>query len=143
MLARVMAIITLGYAVICILLVLTVLVSTSFAIAMADVFKSELAVLISFALSLLVGTAFLLAVPVVKFPLFFKIIGWFAVIEAPFILLIPEELITGYVDFWLIENLLVYRVIGVPLSIAALTFVIVAAIPKNKDSDTQASENET
>lgn len=144
MLARIMAMITLGYAVICILLVLMVLVSTSFATGMADVFKSELGIQISFALSLLIGTAFLLAVPVVKFPLFFKVVGCFAIIEAPFILLIPNELIAGYVDFWFIENLLVYRIIGGPLSIAALTFVIVAAIPNTRvATDTQASDSET
>jgi len=134
MLARYMAMITLGYAVIAIFLVLTLLISTTFATAMAEFFKSDIGAPFSAALSLLLGVAFLLAAPEVKYPLFFKIVGGFSIVEAPFILLIPNVLVVGYVDFFLIDHLLVYRIIGIPISIALLAFVIVAALPAKKEN---------
>ena len=134
MLARNMAIAVLSYAVICILLALAVLVSNSFVAFFAEFFKSEMGIMLSAALALPIGIAFLLAAPVAKFPLFFKVVGWCAIIEAPIIFFMPNDFIRAYVDFVLVENLIVYRVIGVPVSIAILAFVILAALPERTGS---------
>lgn len=143
MLARNMTIAILAYAIICILIVLIILVSASFASSMAEFFGSENGIVFSAALAFLMGAAFLLAAPASKFPLFFKVIGWFAIIESPILLFIPNDVISAYIDFFLVENLFVYRIIGVPVTIAILVFVIVAALPERKNSDIKISDNET
>ena len=137
MLARVMAMIILGYAAIGILICLAVAISTSFVSAMGEFFKSEVGIFSSAALCLLLGTAFLLAARVAKFQTFFKVLGVLSLLEAPLFLLVPLDFWARYIDFWLVDNLLLYRTIGIPIGIGMFAFVIVSALPGRNISNKQ------
>ena len=143
MLAKTMATITMCFAAAGILVTLALVVSGTFVSTMVEFFNSGVGLRLSAVFCLVFGISFLLAVPAVKFPLFFKIIGVISLLEAPLFLLVPMDFWAGYVNFWLVENLLVYRVIALPFGIGIWVFLIVAAYPRNKVNNSISSENET
>jgi hypothetical protein len=143
MLARTMAFFVLCLAAVSILITFALVVSDTFVSSMVDFFNSNTGLQLSAALCLVLGVSFLLAVPAVKFPLIFKIIGVVALIEAPLFLVVPMHFVSDYVNFWLVENLLVYRIVAVPFGIGPLVFLIVAAYPVKRVTHSESSENET
>jgi len=75
MLARVMAMIILGYAAIGILICLAVAISTSFVSAMGEFFKSEVGIFSSAALCLLLGDSILIGGACCEIPNIFQGFG--------------------------------------------------------------------
>ena len=143
MLARISVFIVLGYAAIVIPLVLSIAISEAFVSAIRDFFRSDLGMPLSAAFCVILGMSFILAAPAVKFPLLFKIIGTISLIEVPLLLFVPLDLWIEYIDFWLVDNLAIYRIFSVPLGIGISVFLIVASLPGLKGTNSYISANET
>jgi len=144
MLAKFMVIVVFVYAVLAILFTVGFAIYPSFMSSMSDFFGSESGRFLSVALSFIMGTVFLLAAPVVRFPLFFKILGGYALISGLGMLLISTEIWSNIIDFWLVENVMLYRTVGVFFGIVFWVFILYVTYPQKSESpENIVSEDET
>lgn len=144
MLAKIMAMIVLAYAVLGIFSSAAVAISPNFISSMRDFFGSETGRYLSVALNILVGAVFLLAAPATKFPLLFKVFGGYLLFQGLVTLLISGETWSGIFDFWLVENSILYRTVGVLFGIVFFAFILYAAFPRKAELfEKTVSEDET
>ncbi len=144
MLAKFMAMVVLVYAVLGILFAIAVAISPNFISSMSDFFGSESGRYLSVALNFIFGTVLLLAVPAVRLPLFFKIFGGYSLFAGLVTLLVSAEIWSDIIDFWLVENLMLYRTVGVFFGLVFMAFILYATYPQKAESpENIVSEDET
>jgi len=121
--------------------VILIAVSSDFTISMAESFKSQRAIYFAALGNLAFGTILILAAPAVKFPLGFRILGIWSLLSAIVSPLLPLEFWISYIDWWVLENSTLYRIVSFPLGFAFCAFIIYASFPRREiDSKQEYSE---
>lgn len=140
MLAKPMAMFTLGYSVCAILICFAIVLSSDFVLLFGDFLKSEPGFFFSVGANFLMGAVFYLAAPAVKFPSLFKFLSIWALLGGLFILFVLSSSWAGVIDSLITDNNFLYRTIGAPLSIIIYIFIIVACFPGKIRINTSAHE---
>ena len=82
----------------------------------------------SVAIGLGVGLVLIWAAPSSRWPIAFKLIGGLSLLEAMLCLLMPVELWTRYLNWWMIEQRTITRVATILLGVPIGAFIIFSAI---------------
>ncbi len=99
--------------------------------------KSDAGLYTIAAVDLAIGTAFIWAAPSSRSPVGLYIFGAIALLGAIFYLLMPVEIVTPYLDWWLVEQLTLTRIMSIIFGLPVGAFILFATI----SSPTSSGEN--
>ena len=99
--------------------------------------KSDAGLYTIAAIDLAVGSAFIWAAPSSRSPVGLYIFGAIALLGAIFYLLMPVEIVAPYLDWWLVEQLTLTRIMSIIFGLPVGAFILFATI----SSPTSSGEN--
>ena len=99
--------------------------------------KSDAGLYTIAAIDLAVGSAFIWAAPSSRSPVGLYIFGAIALLGAIFYLLMPVEIVAPYLDWWLVEQLTLTRIMSIIVGLPVGAFILFATI----SSPTSSGEN--
>ena len=85
------------------------------------------------------GVVLILAAPIAKYPLGFRILGALSLLAGLVTPFLPVDLWIAYVDWWTVDNVFLYRVVGAPLGALMGIFIVYGALPKDDEPHTDSS----
>ena len=99
--------------------------------------KSDAGLYTIAAIDLAIGSAFIWAAPSSRSPVGLYIFGAIALLGAIFYLLMPVEIVAPYLDWWLVEQLTLTRIMSIIVGLPVGAFILFATI----SSPTSSGEN--
>ena len=99
--------------------------------------KSDAGLYTIAAIDLAIGSAFIWAAPSSRSPVGLYIFGAIALLGAIFYLLMPVEIVAPYLDWWLVEQLTLTRIMSIIFGLPVGAFILFATI----SSPTSSGEN--
>ena len=99
--------------------------------------KSDAGLYTIAAFDLAIGSAFIWAAPSSRSPVGLYIFGAIALLGAIFYLLMPVEIVAPYLDWWLVEQLTLTRIMSIIFGLPVGAFILFATI----SSPTSSGEN--
>ena len=133
MIAKFATRIVLVYAAFGFLVSISMAVTPNLFLTITEFFRSPPGQYSSATLDLTMGAVFFASAPDAKYPMGFKFISVILVLAGILYLILPIESWAAYIDFWLADDLLLFRTLGAILGVVFCSFIIYAAIPRKRE----------
>ena len=118
-----------GLGVLFILMAVVVLVAPDLLVSAAD-WESSGGQYLAGAMRITIGLVFVLTAPSTRYPKGIRIFGTFLVVVGIGLFLLPNEIWAGIINWWLVENLMAYRIGGSTVGALFGGFMVHASRPE-------------